>query len=68
MERSMGLVDIERVGATAVLWLSRPPVNALSREMRTAVIEALGRAGREGWAHAAVLLPRAGLGVCAGAA
>jgi enoyl-CoA hydratase/carnithine racemase len=63
----MSLVEIEQRGTTALLWLNRPPVNALSRDMRDAIREALGRAEREGWVHAAVLVPVEGLGFCAGA-
>ena len=63
----MSWVEFEQRGRTALLWLNRPPVNALSRDMREAVLEALGRAEREGRVHAVVLVPAQGLGFCAGA-
>lgn len=63
----MSLVEIEQRGRTALLWLSRPPVNALSREMREAILGALTRAERQGEVHAAVLVPAEGFGFCAGA-
>ncbi len=63
----MSLVEVELHGTTALLRLSRPPVNALSREMRDAILRALERAEREGRVHAAVLVPAEGLGFSAGA-
>lgn len=61
------LVEGEAVGSVYVLRLNRPPVNALSRALRQAIVDALRRAERDGAVHAVVLTSKEGMGFSAGA-